>query len=60
MFNVKECGFDDGDCVTCNELVEDPKKIGNGYCDGGLYLDAPECNDDGGVSKKEAFQVSLS
>jgi len=22
MFNVKECGFDDGDCVTCNELVE--------------------------------------
>ena len=36
--------------------MEDPTKIGNGYCDGGLYLDVPECNDDGGVSKEGAPQ----
>ena len=27
-FNIPECGFDDGDCVKCNERVTDITKIG--------------------------------
>ena len=47
IFNTKECGWDDGDCLECNALVPNPTKIGDDYCDGGLYITAPACNADG-------------
>ena len=46
-FNTERCGWDDGDCLQCNAAVHDPGKIGDGYCDGGLYIDTPACNNDG-------------
>ena len=36
--NSSACNYDNGDCDQCNELVEDSSKIGNGFCDGGLYM----------------------
>jgi len=46
IFNTKECGWDDGDCLVCNAIVPDPSKVGDGHCDGGLYMDTVECNND--------------
>lgn len=47
IFNTKECGWDDGDCLVCNTVVPDSSKIGDGRCDGGLYLEFLACNYDG-------------
>ena len=52
--NIKECGWDGGDCVQYNEDYPDcdanwPRNIGNGRCSGkvGGY-DTLECKYDGG------------
>lgn len=37
-----------GDCLECNEIVEDQSKLGNNVCDSGLYKDHPSCFADGG------------
>jgi hypothetical protein len=50
-YMTKECGYEFGDCSDCK--VDDPSKLGNGICDGGLYntevcgfdvRDCEECN----------------
>lgn len=48
---IKACNKDGGDCVKFLETYPEceapmPKKIGNGFCDGGLYF-TPECGMDG-------------
>lgn len=50
-YNTEECGWDGGDCLVpdypdCRGL-DQPSKIGDGYCDGGKYNTA-ECGWDGG------------
>ena len=47
--NSAECGYDDGDCLSFNEIcaVPDTSLVGDGFCDGGEY-NTTECLYDGG------------
>ncbi len=27
LYNIEECGFEDGDCIVCDENISDPKKV---------------------------------
>lgn len=53
-YNTEECEWDYLDCALCNEEVPNHKKIGNGHCDGGLYMKLSVCAEDAGVSVLEA------
>jgi hypothetical protein len=45
LYFKNECGWDGGDCSSCQ--AEHVEWIGDGICNGGKYL-SPECNRDGG------------
>mmetsp|Transcript_5205 Transcript_5205/g.7952 ORF Transcript_5205/g.7952 Transcript_5205/m.7952 type:complete len:262 (+) Transcript_5205:1787-2572(+) len=47
IYNNPDCGYEDGDCLLCNELVENSTKIGDGVCDGQNYM-SDACGLDGG------------
>jgi len=56
IYNTEACGFDNGDCVSSNELiqmkypncnVENIGWVGDGNCNGGDYA-SDECENDGG------------
>ncbi len=47
VYNIPECGFEDGDCELCNSKVYDLKLTGDGICHGGFH-NSPECNFDAG------------
>jgi hypothetical protein len=47
LYNNADCGFEDGDCLLCNELVDDVNRIGDGICDGQNYMSLA-CGRDGG------------
>ena len=42
-----ECAYDGDDCDECVALGVDVSLLGDGHCDGGLYLSV-ECNNDAG------------
>lgn len=51
-YNIKECGYDGGDCLSFNKkypncTVDDPDKVSDGICNGGMY-ETKECGFDGG------------
>ncbi|GFH51784.1 hypothetical protein CTEN210_08260 [Chaetoceros tenuissimus] len=52
LFNTEACNWDEGDCDSCNAIVEDISKIGDGVCDGTPY-NSPECNNDGGDCRQQ-------
>jgi len=45
--NTPECKFDGGDCTDTNCTAEILEYVGDGFCDGGLYL-TEDCNFDDG------------
>lgn len=51
IYNTADCGFEDGDCLLCNQLLEetglDRTKLGDGQCDGQNYM-SETCGMDGG------------
>jgi len=58
VYNSKDCGFDNGDCVdfndlqkvrynNCTNIVENIGWVGDGICNGGAYA-SDECGNDGG------------
>lgn len=51
IYNNVDCGFEDGDCLLCNQLLEeaglDRTKLGDGQCDGQNYM-SETCGMDGG------------
>jgi len=51
IYNNIDCGFEDGDCLLCNQLLEesglDRLKLGDGQCDGQNYM-SEACGMDGG------------
>ena len=46
-YNTPECKFDGGDCTATKCTAENLEYIGDGFCDGGLYL-TEDCNFDDG------------
>ena len=42
-----ECAYDGDDCDECVALGVDVSLLGDGHCDGGLYLSV-ECDNDAG------------
>lgn len=49
-YNTFQCNYDYGDCLACNDLVDDISKIGDGKCHGGPY-NTEICGEDGGDCK---------
>jgi len=54
LYNNPDCGYEDGDCLLCNELIDDISKIGDGVCDGQNYM-SNACGLDGGDCAKCPF-----
>lgn len=46
-YNIEQCGYENGDCVECNRLVNDYTLTGDGICHGG-YHNTDSCNWDAG------------
>jgi hypothetical protein len=47
VYNTKECGYENGDCIECNSLVFNFTFTGDGVCHGG-YHNTGTCNWDAG------------
>jgi hypothetical protein len=51
VYNTEECGYENGDCVECNNRVFDYTLTGDGVCHGGNHntdicnMDAQDCDD---------------
>jgi hypothetical protein len=50
VYMTDACGNDGGDCSECFNIIPNGTEdlVGDGFCNGGVYMSEPACNMDGG------------